>query len=175
MTSQNNEKLEQWKPLSQVGKHDFEGKYEVSDLGRIRSLRDRKVFANGGKTRIKSGLMQQQKKSGSNYRFVHLPSSSGKIVSEYIHTLVLTAFVGPRPDGKEACHWNDKSYDNRLSNLRWDTRSHNMNDGRFNRNSATVRLPVNQAEWEFLEWIEAKEFENQFVEKWIEFKRGEAA
>ena len=45
-----------------------------------------------------------------------------------IHQLVLDAFVGPRPDGMECRHLNGVRTDNRLSNLRWGTRSENQQD-----------------------------------------------
>lgn len=45
-----------------------------------------------------------------------------------VHTLVLTAFVGPRPDGMEACHLDGTRTNNNLSNLRWDTRKGNARD-----------------------------------------------
>lgn len=45
-----------------------------------------------------------------------------------IHRLVLEAFIGPCPDGMEACHNNGDRTDNRLENLRWDTRSANQKD-----------------------------------------------
>lgn len=48
--------------------------------------------------------------------------------TRYVHQLVLEAFVGPRPEGMEACHWNDVCTDNRLENLRWDTTSANRHD-----------------------------------------------
>ena len=41
---------------------------------------------------------------------------------------VLEAFVGPCPPGLEACHGNDVADDNRLENLRWDTRTENQLD-----------------------------------------------
>lgn len=44
------------------------------------------------------------------------------------HVAVLTTFVGPRPPGMEACHNNGDGLDNRLENLRWDTRSANILD-----------------------------------------------
>jgi hypothetical protein len=44
------------------------------------------------------------------------------------HILVLEAFVGPRPDGMEACHGLGGSSDNRIGNLRWDTKSENERD-----------------------------------------------
>lgn len=46
-----------------------------------------------------------------------------------VHTIVLTAFCGPRPHGMECCHGpNHDPEDNRLSNLRWDTRKANSDD-----------------------------------------------
>jgi hypothetical protein len=45
-----------------------------------------------------------------------------------VHQLVLEAFVGPRPRGMESCHNNGNQTDNRLVNLRWDTKSENNLD-----------------------------------------------
>jgi len=46
----------------------------------------------------------------------------------HVHTLILEAFVGPRPDGNGAAHNNGKRDDNRLENLRWDTHKNNIAD-----------------------------------------------
>lgn len=48
--------------------------------------------------------------------------------SRLVHHLVLEAFVGPRPNGMEACHTDDDFSNNALSNLRWDTPSSNVAD-----------------------------------------------
>jgi len=45
-----------------------------------------------------------------------------------VHRLVLEAFKGPCPAGLECCHDNDIGNDNRVSNLRWGTRSSNRHD-----------------------------------------------
>jgi HNH endonuclease len=45
-----------------------------------------------------------------------------------VSTLVMTAFVGPCPDGMQACHENGIRDDNRPSNLRWDTPKGNLDD-----------------------------------------------
>lgn len=42
--------------------------------------------------------------------------------------LVLLAFVGERPNGKDCCHWDDDQSNNALSNLRWDTPKNNSQD-----------------------------------------------
>lgn len=50
-------------------------------------------------------------------------------VDKYVHQLVLEAFVGPCPEGMEACHDPDRTRtNNTLSNLRWDTRKGNIAD-----------------------------------------------
>lgn len=47
----------------------------------------------------------------------------------YVHRLVLEAFVGPCPPGLEACHGPDRDVaNNKLSNLRWDTKKANAAD-----------------------------------------------
>lgn len=55
-------------------------------------------------------------------------SLNGKKTGHLVHRLMLEAFVGPCPPGLEGCHRNDVSTDNRIENLRWDTRSANMLD-----------------------------------------------
>ncbi|HEY9610494.1 HNH endonuclease [Allocoleopsis sp.] len=47
---------------------------------------------------------------------------------EYIHRLVLLTFVGPCPEGFQACHKNSDRADNRLSNLTWGSRKRNARD-----------------------------------------------
>lgn len=56
-------------------------------------------------------------------------SKNGKKKHFKIHVLVLTAFVGPRPKGQEACHFPDSNLaNNHLSNLRWDSKGSNYSD-----------------------------------------------
>ena len=52
----------------------------------------------------------------------------GKMINASVHRVVLEAFVGPCPEGHEACHNNGNPSDNRLENLRWDTKSANALD-----------------------------------------------
>lgn len=83
--------------------------YVVSDLGRIRSPRG-------------NILKPYTLKSG------HQQVSLGKVRGQYVHRLVLEAFIGPCPPGMQACHWDDDPSNNALSNLRWGTPSDNGHD-----------------------------------------------
>ena len=63
---------------------------------------------------------------------------NGKVKFYMVCHLVLEAFVGPRPEGMEACHFPDRDVtNNRTSNLRWDTRKNNFKDRDYHR--TTVR------------------------------------
>lgn len=60
---------------------------------------------------------------------VQLYGDSGKRVLVHVHRLVLEAFRGLCPAGRECCHDPDPDpANNRLENLRWDTRSANRQD-----------------------------------------------
>lgn len=108
---------EQWRPV--VG---FEGAYAVSDQGRVRSL-DR-ILCDG---RHWSGRILAQRAQDSGYLGVSL-AHDGVVRSALVHRLVLEAFVGPCPEGMEACHSDDVHDHNQLSNLRWDTKPANAAD-----------------------------------------------
>lgn len=54
----------------------------------------------------------------------------GRRRCETVHSLVLEAFSGPRPEGQVARHLNGKITDNRSINLQWGTVAQNVNDAR---------------------------------------------
>lgn len=121
-----NRNQERWKPV--LG---LEDRYEVSDRGRVRRL--------ARMTRNRSAEFELEQKvlrpraSRRGYLAVNLTTSvergrPGYKLVRTIHTLVMAAFVGPRPDGMDVCHNNGDKTDNRLENLRYDTRSANCFD-----------------------------------------------
>jgi hypothetical protein len=60
----------------------------------------------------------------------------------YIHRLVMEVFVGECPNGMEVCHNDGDSSNNRLYNLRYDTRNENMIDAsKINRHPAQKLSP----------------------------------
>jgi hypothetical protein len=111
---------ERWLPV--VG---YEGFYEVSDQGRVQSL-DRLVEKGSGPF-VQRGRVLRPGTTKPGHQLVVLSVKKAKS-SRLVHRLVMEAFVGPRPDGMECCHTNGNPADNRLENLRWDTRSSNLYD-----------------------------------------------
>lgn len=108
----------------------FEGCLMVSSMGKVKSL------ARTVKKRHSSGVVMEQKyperllntrPGSSGYAFVHV-GVNGVRKTLSVHCMVLEAFVGPRPEGMEACHNNGNSGDNQLANLRWDTHLNNNRD-----------------------------------------------
>ena len=65
--------------------------------------------------------------NGSGHGYIVL-ERNGRRITCAVHRLVLETFVGPCPENMECCHNNGIKTDNRLENLRWDTRSENMLD-----------------------------------------------
>jgi hypothetical protein len=59
--------------------------------------------------------------------------------NHFLHRLILLAFVGPCPPGKECCHYDGDPANNRLENLRWDTRKSNAAD---RTRHGTMHMPV---------------------------------
>lgn len=110
---------EEWRPV--VGWEDC---YEVSDLGRVRSL-DR-VDRRG---QLHLGRIRRLNLAGPPPGRLHLSlKRDGTEVGAYPHQLVMRAFVGPPPEGQEVLHGPGGPHDNRLVNLSYGTHVQNMAD-----------------------------------------------
>ena len=109
--------IEAWLPV--VG---YEGLYEVSDLGQVRGVNRRDARGRRWRGRI----LRQGVRDGG-HQLVYL-RQGGRTRTLRVHRLVMEAFVGPCPDGREVCHNNGDPSDNRRANLRYDTRSANVLD-----------------------------------------------
>lgn len=117
-------KNEVWKPIkSYNGK--FEGYYEISNLGRVRSI-DRYVL-QGGKQRHVREKIKKQVLNAYGYPCVCL--CKNKVSRLYpIHRLICEAFI-PNPENKPCVdHINTDRTDYRLENLRWVTFKENSNN-----------------------------------------------
>jgi hypothetical protein len=111
------DQLEAWKPV--VG---YESAYEVSNLGRVRSV-DR-VTDRGRRWK---GRVLRQATMPNGYRIVTL-WRGGAQTSALVHRLVLMAFVGPGPSGTEVLHGDGDPANNGIQNLSWGTRAQNIAD-----------------------------------------------
>lgn len=94
-----------------------EGRYQVSSLGRIRSLVTR------GKT-IKAFTYTK------GYANVGMARSPGRQTRERVHRLVARAFLGPEPAGMSVNHKNGNKSDNRVENLEYMTIGDNVRHAR---------------------------------------------
>jgi hypothetical protein len=103
---------ERWLPIP-----GYEGRYEVSDLGRVMSY----LPWHGTRSRILDGTLSY------GYRVVAL-TGDGAIRLWRVHHLVLLAFVGPCPPGQEVRHGPEGKLDNRLTSICYGTRSENIAD-----------------------------------------------
>jgi len=112
-----NDSLEIWKVIANYPD------YEVSNKGRVRSWKNR---SGRGPKPSKPRLMELT--LDAKGRPV-VSFSDGKCRQQwFVHKAVLTAFVGPRPDGMECCHGDGNRANNCLENLRWDTKIANEAD-----------------------------------------------
>lgn len=106
----------------------YEGYYQVSNLGRVRSI-DREVVYRDGKKCLYKGRLLKPREDKNGYFQVGL-SKLGKVKTFKVHRLVLEAFKGPCPEGMESCHKNGIKTDNIVYNLRWDTKVANQADSK---------------------------------------------
>lgn len=98
--------------------------YEVSNLGRVRSL-DRKTGHGKGKFKRKlKGRILNQTINKNGYPYVSL-SKKGIVKKYFISWLVAEAFIEKRPKGKECNHIDGNKSNNHVNNLEWVTRAEN--------------------------------------------------
>ena len=106
-----------WKPVV-----DYEGAYEVSNIGRVRSVARVIRLKNGKLKPIKERILSPFLCKG--YYAVRL-SSKGEVHAKLTHRLVAQAFI-PNPEGKpQIDHIDTNILNNKVENLRWVTNQEN--------------------------------------------------
>lgn len=128
-------KRERWRPVK-----GYTGIYEVSSLGRVRSL-DR-TFNNGRwKTRsYKKGKLLTAHPNWYGHLHVCL-SKDGKSKTRCIHHLVADAFLGPKPTKHVVRHGPEGKTVNTIDNLSYGTRSEDRFD-QYRDGTFTIAKPV---------------------------------
>jgi len=125
----------------------YEGFYEVSNLGKIRSV-DRIVHCSDGRSFTQKGKIIKTHLSGpkeyKNYIYVQL-SKNGERKNHSVHRLVATAFI-PNPDNlSEINHKDEKGWNNVVENLEWCDRTYQMRYGTIKERVAKkIEKPVLQ-------------------------------
>ena len=110
--------VEEWRQV--VG---YEGYYEVSSLGNLRSV-DRYVKYPKGGQMLRKGKPMRQNKNKYGYVDVRL-GKLGVEKAHLIHRLVASTFLDNPESKPEVNHKNGIKSDNRLENIEWATKSEN--------------------------------------------------
>lgn len=151
-------KKEIWKPV--VG---YEGLYEVSNWGRVKSFDTYRKGSNGS-IRIYKGRILKQGTTKYGYKYVVL-CKNGKLKNCYVHRLVAQAFLDnpnnlPCVNHKDECKSN-----NNVVNLEFCTYEYNCNFGTRNeRRIKTISKPIVQYDLEgnfIKEWASAMQAERE--------------
>jgi hypothetical protein len=101
----------------------YEGRYQASSLGQIRSLDYMQANLLTGGISKQKGKVLNQSLSKDGYVLVCIKSKTSQA-----HRLICAAFHGPAPEKAECCHANDIRTDNRAENLSWGTRQSNAKE-----------------------------------------------
>jgi hypothetical protein len=137
----NIEALEEiWRPVK-----DYEDGYEISNLGRIRSLKYNKIMKA---TPTKDGYLRVR------------VSKNGVYVSKMIHRMVAEAFI-PLPDNENAYevdHKDDDVSNNVVTNLQWLTHAENLEKSFQRGHQSKLKKPLAQfdLDWNFVAVYESK-------------------
>lgn len=130
---ENNSQEEIWKDIE-----DYEGLYQVSSLGRVKSL-ERFVDDGKGGTRLVKGRILSPSKVRGDYLQVIL-CKEGKPTAFSVHRLVYEAFHGKIPEGMQVNHIDEDKSNNSLNNLNLMTPKENTNWGSAIERRSTNRI-----------------------------------
>lgn len=116
---------ELWKDIPGYGGH-----YQASDRGRVKSLQRVQRTYGGRQWTSAERILKPTRIERNGYMVVSM-CMDGATKRRYVHDLVLTAFVGPRPSpGSHCCHGKEGPGVNAVGNLRWDSPGANVEDKR---------------------------------------------
>lgn len=109
----------------------YEDIYQVSNMGRVRSL-DIVIEARNGRIQYKKGKIMAINRYPNGYCYVNF-CVNGKRTSQLVHRLVATAFISNSENKPEVNHKDENILNNRVDNLEWMTSKENANYGTRNK------------------------------------------
>ena len=109
---------EEWRPVK-----DYEGYYEVSNFGNVRSV-DRVIQKHNGRTEKRKGQLKAQRTDKDGYKITTLIKNN-KFKTMKVHRLVATAFWDNKENKPEVNHIDCDKSNNHFTNLEWVTSSQN--------------------------------------------------
>lgn len=130
---------EEWRDIK-----GYEGFYQVSNLGNVRSL-DRIFIKSNGRRYNKKGKILIPGLTTKGYETVNLSDVNHKITSKRVHRLVAEAFI-PNPNNlPQVNHIDENKLNNFVTNLEWCTNTYNISYGTRNLRLKTALRGNNNA------------------------------
>ena len=144
-------------------KKDYEGLYQVSNLGRAKSL-DRYIKGKGHSLQFKKGRILKQTKD--RYGYLQVTLCKNNIKKEYkVHRLVAEAFIDNPDNLSQVNHRDENKLNNNVDNLEWCDAKYNSNYGTgIERRAKSRQIPIIQytLDGEFVrEWDSAIQAERE--------------
>ena len=132
--------MEEWKDIK-----DYEGLYQVSNLGNVRSL-DRIVKNKSGQY-IRKGQLLKKFINKKGYFVVNLRKNCD-LKTKTIHRLIAEAFIENKYNYPCINHIDGNKLNNSINNLEWCTYSHNIKEAfRLGLNKYTYEENFNHKYW----------------------------
>jgi hypothetical protein len=129
---------EEWRDIE-----NYEGLYQVSNLGRVQSLTRTRANCLGHIHTYPGRILRPG--LGVNWLYLTVSLHRDNVAkTHYVHYLVAAAFIGPRPKDADVRHGRGGSQDNRVTNLCYGTRTENHLD-RYRDGTMKLR-PVRRAD-----------------------------
>lgn len=129
-------KSEIWKDIK-----GYEGYYQVSNYGRVRSL-DRTVVDSWCTRNLKGKILKQTKHNGKQkYYYVSL-SKDNQIKKVFVHRLVARAFISNMKIKPQVNHKDGNPFNNKVENLEWVTNAENTQHAYDTKLNKKNQLPI---------------------------------